>query len=147
MHKQAACACTPKANETVPMQGKCRENSGRISSKRAFFLLVLWVTTLVCLPCSCTPHYKLVGGETNRRPRTAAKSLRKRYEGPWVWLAYREGRYLFSTHIISPYFLTFVRRVNSQTFEGGIGTPRFLAREWIIGNRIDRVMSECNAGA
>ena len=34
------------------MQGKCRENAGSISSKRAFFLLVLWVATLVCLPCS-----------------------------------------------------------------------------------------------
>jgi hypothetical protein len=34
------------------MHGKCRENAGSISSKRAFFLLVLWVATLVCLPCS-----------------------------------------------------------------------------------------------
>ena len=61
----------------------------------------------------------------------------------------REGRYLFSTHIAAPYFLTgtFVRRVHSQTFEGGIGTQRPLASEWIIDNRIDRVMSERAAGA
>ena len=68
---------------------------------------------------------------SNRRPRAATKSLRKSYayEGPWVWLAYREGRYLgpFSTHIVAPYFLTFVCRVHSQTFEGGIGTLRFFA--------------------
>ena len=32
--------------------GECTVNAGSISSKRAFFLLVLWVATLVCLPCS-----------------------------------------------------------------------------------------------
>ena len=92
-------------------------------------------------------HYKPVQKKSNRRPRTATKSLRKRYEGPWVWLAYREERYLFSTHIVAPCFLTFVGRVHSRTFEGGIDAPRFLASEWMIGNRIDRVMSERDAGA
>ena len=98
---------------------------------------------------ACTLRYKLSGKISNRRPRTATKSLRKRYEGPWVWLAsrYREERYLFSTHIVAPCFLTFVRRVHSQTFEGDIGAPRFLASEWFIGNRIDRVMSERDAAA
>ena len=33
-------------------------------------------------------RYKRPGGLQNRRPRTATKSLRKRYEGPGVWLAY-----------------------------------------------------------
>ena len=80
-----------------------------------------------------TLHYKPVQKKSNRRPRTATKSLRKRYEGPWVWLAYREERYLFSTHIVAPYFLTFVRRVHSQTFEGGLDAPRFLVSEWFIG--------------
>ena len=92
-------------------------------------------------------HYKPVGKKSNRRPRTATKSLRKRYEGPWVWLAYREERYLFSTHIVAPYFLTFVRRVHSQTFKGGIDAPRFLVSEWVIGNQFDRVMSARDAGA
>ena len=32
-------------------------------------------------------RYKPVQKKSNRRPRTATKSLRKRYEGPWVWLA------------------------------------------------------------
>ena len=64
-----------------------------------------------------------------------------------MWLAYREARYLFSTHIVSPCFLAFVRRVNSQTFEGGIDAPRFLVREWVIGNQFDRVMSARDAGA
>ena len=77
-------------------------------------------------------HYKLVEKKSNRRPRTATKSLRKRYEGPWVWLAYREERYLFSSHMVAPYFLTFVRRVHSQTFEGGIDAPRFLVSECAI---------------
>ena len=96
-------------------------------------------------------HYKLVGKFSNRFPlrcpRTATKSLQNRYEGPWVWLAYREARYLFSNHIAAPCCLTFVRRVRSQTFEGGIGTPRFLAGEWVIGNQMDCVMSERDAGA
>ena len=97
--------------------------------------------------------YKLVGIISNRRPRTAAKSPRKRNEGPWARLAYREGRCPVSTHIAALYFpiITFaiVRRVHSQTFEGGIdiGTPRFLASGWVIGNQIDRVMSECDTGA
>ena len=76
-------------------------------------------------------HYKPVGKKSNRRPRAATKSLRKRDEGPCVWLAYREERYLFSTHIVAPYFLTFVRRVHSQTFKGGIDAPRFLVSEWV----------------
>ena len=99
---------------------------------------VPWVVSL---------QYKPVGKKSNRRPRTATKSLRKRYEGPWVWLAYREERYLLSTHIDSPCFLTFVRRVHSQTFEGGIDAPRFLVSEWVIGNQFDRVMSARDAGA
>ena len=63
--------------------------------------------------------------------------------------AYREERYLFSTHIAAPYFLTFVRRarVHSQTFKGGIDAPRFLVSEWVIGNQFDRVMSARDAGA
>ena len=92
-------------------------------------------------------QYKLVGTKSNRRPRAATKLLRKSHEGPCVWLAYREERYLFSTHIVTPYFLTFVRRVHSQTFEGGIDAPRFLVNEWVIGNRIDRVMLARDAGA
>ena len=63
------------------------------------------------LRCCCSLQYKLVGKKSNRRPRTATKSMRKRYEGPWVWIAYREERYLFPTHIVAPYFVTFVRRV------------------------------------
>ena len=47
----------------------------------------------------------------------------------------------------APCFLTFVRRVHSQTFEGGIDAPRFLVSEWFIGIRIDRVMSARDAGA
>ena len=84
-----------------------------------------------------------------RRPRAAVKSPRKRAEGPWVWLAYRGGRCLFSTHIVAPCFLTFVRRdrVHSQTFEGGIDTPRFLVSEEVVGNRCDRVMSARGSGA
>ena len=97
--------------------------------------------------CARTLQHKPVQKKSNRRPRTATKSLRKRYEGPCVWLAYREERYLFSTHIVAPYFLTFVRRVHSQTFEGGIDAPRFLVSEWIIGNQFDRVMSARDAGA
>ena len=60
--------------------------------------------------------------QQNRRPRTAAKSLRKRSEGPWVWRAYvntyREERCLFSTQRFAPCLsvLTFVRRVHSHTF-------------------------------
>ena len=78
-------------------------------------------------------HYKPVQKKSNRRPRTAAKSLLKRYEGPWVWRAHREGRCLFSTQRFAPCFLTFVRRVHSQTFEGGLDAPRFLVSEWFIG--------------
>ena len=74
-------------------------------------------------------------------------SSRQGDEGPWVWLAYREERCLFSTHIVAPCFLTFVRRVHSQTFEGGIDAPRFLVSEWVIGNQFDRVMSARDAGA
>ena len=85
--------------------------------------------------------------EKKRRPRTAAKSLRKRHEGPWVWLAYREVCYLFSTHRFAPHFLTFVRRVHSETFEGGLDAPHFFASEWVICIRIDRVISARDAGA
>ena len=46
--------------------------------------------------------------------------------------------------LVAPCFLalSFVRRVHSQTFEGGnaIGTPHFLASEWVIGILIDRVI-------
>ena len=108
------------------------------------------------------------GGHCGKRPgprgilikptsprRAAAKSLRirRRYEGPWVLLAYRAERCIFSTHIGAPCFLTFARRVHSQTFEGGIDTPRprtrarFLASEWVIGILIGRVMSARDAGA
>ena len=54
-------------------------------------------------------HYRLVGKISNRRPRMATKALRKRYEGSWAWLAYREERHdhLFSTRIVASYFLTF----------------------------------------
>ena len=65
-------------------------------------------------------RYKLGGKLSDRRPRAATKSPRQRYEGPWVCPAYREGRYLFSTHIAAPCFLTFVRRVHSQTLEGRV---------------------------
>ena len=91
------------------------------------------------VPLRCPAlRYKPVQKKSNRRPdpRTATKSLRKRYEGPWCWLAYREERCLFSTHIAVPFFLTSVRRVHSQTFEGGIDAPRFLVSEWFIGNII-----------
>ena len=56
-------------------------------------------------------------------------SSRQGDEGPWVWLAYRAERCLFSSHIFAPCFSTFVRRVHSQTFEGGIDAPHFLASE------------------
>ena len=74
-------------------------------------------------------------------------SSRQGDEGPWVWLAYREGRCLFSTHIVAPCSLAFVRRVHSQTFEGGIDAPRFLVSKWVIGTQFDRVMSARDAGA
>ena len=74
-------------------------------------------------------------------------SSRQGDEGPWVWLTYRAERCLFSPHIFAPCFSTFVRRVHSQTFEGGIDAPRFLASEWFRGIRIDRVMSARDAGA
>ena len=74
-------------------------------------------------------------------------SSRQGDEGPWVWLAYRAERYRFSSHIFALCFLIFVRRVHSQTFEGGIDAPRFLTREWVIGSRIDRVMPARDAGA
>ena len=88
-------------------------------------------------------RYKLSGGGSNRRPHPATKSLRKRYEGPscWEWLTYREERCHFSFHVVAPCFLTVVRRVDSQTSEGGIGAPPFLASEWFIGIRIDPIMS------
>ena len=52
---------------------------------------------------------------------------------------------LFDSHMHSfprPCFriLTFVRRVHSHTFEGGIGAPHFLASEQVGCIRIDRVM-------
>ena len=76
-------------------------------------------------------------------------SSRQGDEGPWVWLAYRAERCLFSisSHIFAPCFSTFVRRVHSQTFEGGIDAPRFLASEWVIGSLLDRVMPARDAGA
>ena len=74
-------------------------------------------------------------------------SSRQGGEGPWVWLAYRAERCLFSSHIFAPCFLTVVPRVHSQTFEGGIGAPRFLASEWVICSLIDRVMAARDAGA
>ena len=66
--------------------------------------------------------------------------------GPWVWLAYREDRCNFSSHTFPPCFLTFVRRVHSQVFEGGISTPRFFASGWVVYIRIDRIMSARDAG-
>ena len=66
---------------------------------------------------------------------------------PPVWLAYRAERCLFSSHTFDPCFLTFVPRVRSQTFEGGIGAPRFLASEWVTGILIDRIMQARDAGA
>ena len=76
-------------------------------------------------------------------------SSRQGDEGPWVWLAYRAARCLFSSHIFAPCSLTFVRRVHSQIFEGGIGrgAPRFLASERVIGSLIDLVMPARDAGA
>ena len=73
-------------------------------------------------------------------------SSRQGDEGPWVWLAYREERCLFSTHIVAPCFLTCLRRVHSETFEGGIDAPRFLVSECCIGNQFDRVMSARDTG-
>ena len=119
------------------------------SSRRpARSLVPLHPPTPVAVDRSCSSlQHKPIQKKSNRRPRTATKSLRKRYEGPCVWLAYREERYLFSTHIFAPYFLTFIRRVHSQTFKGGIDAPRFLVSECIIGNQFDRVMSARDAGA
>ena len=58
-------------------------------------------------------------------------SSRQGNEGPWVWLAYRAGRCLFSSHTCSPCFLTFVRRVHSQTSEGGMHRRPALLRKWV----------------
>ena len=77
----------------------------------------------------------------------APVQLRKRHEGPWVWLADREERRPFSTHRFAPCFLTFVRRVHSHTFERGIGAPGPLTGGWFIGVRVDRVMPARDAGA
>ena len=74
-------------------------------------------------------------------------SSRQGGEGPWVWLAYRAERCIFSSRIPPPCFLTVVRRVHSQAFEGGIGTPRFLASEWVVGSIIDCTMLARDAGA
>ena len=92
--------------------------------------------------------YKTRGGQSEIYFLTFLELVsRIRNEGPWVWLDYRQDRCLFSTHIVAPCFLTFVRRVHSQTFEGGIDAPRFLVSEWVIGNQFDRVMSARDAGA
>ena len=48
---------------------------------------------------------------------------------------------------LAPCFLTFVRRGHSETFEGGLGAPRFFTSEWVICIRIDRVMLARDAGA
>ena len=45
-----------------------------------------------------------------------------------------------------PCFLTFVRRVHSETFEEGLDTPRFFASEWIICGQIDCVLLALSAG-
>ena len=75
-----------------------------------------------------TVWIRLTGGaRPTLEPET--NSSRQGDEGPWVWLAYRAERCLFSSHTFAPYFSTFVRRVHSQTFEGGIDAPRFLASE------------------
>ena len=42
----------------------------------------------------------------------------------------------FSSHIVAPCFLAFVRRVRSRTREGSLGAPRFLASEWFVGTRV-----------
>ena len=47
---------------------------------------------------------------------------------------------------VAPCFLIFVRRVHSQTFEGGLGAPRFLASGWFIGIRVDHVRSASHPG-
>ena len=75
------------------------------------------------------PRCELGEKNSDRRLHAATNSLRKRHEGPWVWLVYRdlEGRCLFSSHIAAPCCLTFVRRVHSQTFKGG---PAILG-EWV----------------
>ena len=84
----------------------------------------------------------------NRRPRAATKSLRKRDAGLGNGAHYyRSECYLFSTHRFAPCFLTFVRRGHSETFEGGLGAPRFFASEWVICTRINRVMLERDTGA
>ena len=60
------------------------------------------------------------------------------------------GRCLFSTQRFAPCFLTFVRRVtrvHSQTFEGGIDSPRFLVSKLIVGSQFGGVMPVCGAGA
>ena len=60
----------------------------------------------------------------------------------------RAGRCLFSALIGVPCFriLAFVPSVHSQTFEGGLDAPRFLASGQLMGIRVDRVMSACGAG-
>ena len=79
----------------------------------------------------------------------ATKAPRKHRGGAWVWRAHREERHLFfDPHSYpAPCFLTFVRRGYSQAFEGGIGTPRSLASEWVIGIRIDCTTPARDAGA
>ena len=84
------------------------------------------------------------------------KSPRKRDEGPWVWFAYPEERYLFLSQMAAPCFLTFVRRVHSQLSlkplnlkEASAPRTSSMASEGVIGNRMDRVMhmSARDAGA
>ena len=67
----------------------------------------------------------------NTSPRISPaviRELRNRRGDAMRGLGYgsRIGRCLFSTHIVAPCFITFVRRVRSQNFEGGIDAPRFL---------------------
>ena len=92
----------------------------------------------------CATSWKLGGGKPDRRPCAATKSLQRHYEleGPWVWLAYREERCHFPSHIFAPCPLTFVRRVHSRTFEGGIGTPA-RASSQVGGWRVWRVLAGC----
>ena len=76
-----------------------------------------------------------------------ACSSRQGDEGPWVWPAYRAERCLISPRISGPCFLTVLRGVHSQAFEGGIGAPRSLASKWFLGSLIGHVMLARDAGA
>ena len=98
--------------------------------------------------CSHSPG----GGKPHRFPHAATKVPRQRYGGPRVPRIERgvvtsRLRVTYLPPVHAPVCLTFVRRVHSETFEGGIGAPRFFASGWVVCIRIDRVMSARDAGA